>query len=111
MQSWRLALNKPHNVSSTQLREPDRCAAKAILEELANEPHVVDDRRRRQNALFAQIPRICADMSFERARSTLAYLLDGDYITITQKIEELLQCSSITLANPLLPRAIAKVLV
>src|SRR5260370_16157267 len=111
MQSWRLALNKPHHVSSTQLREPDRCAAKAILEELANKPHIVDDRRRRQNAFLAQIPLICADVLFDRARSTLAYLLDGDDITITQKIEELLQRRSVTLANLLPPRTISKGLV
>ena len=111
MQSWRLALNKPHHVPSTQLREPDRCAAKAILEKLTNKLHIVDDRRRRQDPFLAQVPLKCVDALFNRAQPTLAHLLDRDHITITQKIEELLQRRSITLANPLPLCAISKVLV
>jgi hypothetical protein len=51
------------------------------------------------------------DVLFDRARSRLAYLVDGDYIGTTQKIEELLQRRGVAVANPLLPRTIPKVLV
>ena len=81
------------------------------VEELANKRHIVDDRRRRQDPFLAQVPLKCLSVLFDRAQSTPAYLLDRDHVMITQKIEELPERSSITLANPLPPRAISKVLV
>jgi hypothetical protein len=109
MQPWRPALHKPHHIPSTQLRKPDRSVAKAILQELANKRHIVDDGRLRQGPFLAQVPLKCLGALFNRAQSLPACLLDGDYVLITQKIEELPQCRSVTLANPLPSRATSQV--
>ena len=87
MQSWRLALDKPHHIPSTQAREPDRSAAEAIFEELADKRHIVDDGRLRQGPFLAQVPLKCLGVSFNRAQSSSVCLLGGDHVLITQKIE------------------------
>jgi hypothetical protein len=110
MQLWRSTLYKPHHILGTQSRQNRRPARKAVHEELAGKPRIVDDRRLRQRPVFSQVPSKCLGALLSRAQLSRTYLFGRDCALITQKIEELSQCSGVTFTNPLPSRAISKVL-
>jgi hypothetical protein len=110
MQLWRSTQYKPHHIPGTQSRQSGRCSRKAIHEELANKPRVVDDRRLCQRTVFSQVPPKCLGALLSRAQSSRMYLLGRDCTLITQKIEKLSQRGGVTFTNPLPSRAISQVL-
>jgi hypothetical protein len=48
MQARGVALDKSHDVAGAQAREPDPSVAEPTREEIADEGHVIDDRRTSQ---------------------------------------------------------------
>ena len=70
MQTWRLALDKFHDIAGAQPRERDASIAEPVFEKVVDEWSVVGDCRIGESARFAQILLIGLCAALNGGRST-----------------------------------------
>ncbi len=103
----RLSLDKPDNIRRTETRQFNRPGAETVFEEPANERHVVDDRRLRQNALLAQVLLVCLHALFRRCELTCWYLFSGNHPLAAEKLHEMTErgCIPLVRSTPSMPKS------
>jgi hypothetical protein len=99
MQARGVALDKSHDIAGAQARERDRSVAEPIVEETADERHVINDRRTSQRTLVAQVALERLYPLLNRSQAAWCVLLSGDHALPAQKVYELLQRGGVAPAH------------
>ena len=105
----RLPLYKSRDVTGTKLRQSDGSVAEVVLEKLADERNVVDDRCFCQAAHLPQVKLVRLRAPFHRGESASCDLLGGYRALAAQKGEQVAKCGGIALGWAHPPRTISQI--
>jgi hypothetical protein len=109
MQAWRTMLHKSHDIARTQSRECDSPIAKTVLEEIADDRHIVDDSCSCQRTCFSQVLFVFLCAALGRSQSIYRWLFGWNHLPAAQEVNQVFERGEISPARSHMSRAISQI--
>ena len=100
VQARRLVPNKVHDIGGAQTRQLDRPRPKAMLEEVADERNIVDDRGFGQRTLLAQVHLVGAGPVLNRRSLRYRESRLRNHALVSKKVHQVCECPMVTALGP-----------